>query len=479
MVVSVRLGAFLGSLRSDVVVNAPLSRDDILALHANHSFVHIGGQHRGGTTLLSQAFDTHPLVSTMVANASGERTGMDGDAKYLHGEGVFLQDVYPRFMLDHPPMFFIHRRVRQTVCYLSPSLASLLEGQLPFLAPWVACRAREGIGSYALSPASHLGAEHPLANRINALRLLRQWASHWDLRRPVLIEKSPSNVLTWGLLRTMHAQLREASGAAAPAAQPHVLPVTVAMGTARFIFLTRHPVMQALAMGAFVDDLDLSQLVEHWLAVEESLRGEVRRHPGGSLAMLSLEGFTSRPRATVASLLAWIGVPSASAPPIGLRAGSGEGHEAAAASWGWDAEEEEEEEEGREAPPVPATPPPPLASEPLLPLDVDAAAAATDSAADGAEAELSPAAQWQSTRAAVAWLRAVRGEPNRRYAARYETLLAASADERARHEALVERFGSRVAEVSGYSLQDRSTYESRPQRSAEWWQDWMSPPSTS
>jgi len=216
------------------------------------------------------------------------------DPHELHGEGIFLQDVYPKAALDHPPGFFVRRRVARLVCAAWPSLEQCAP---EWLRPWIACRATEGIGGYAFAPSPLFSPEHPAVSRQSGRRLFAQWATHWDLRRPVLLEKSPSNALAAGGLLA----LWRLAG--------------VDVGSVKFIFITRHPLMQAYAMRAFVDDLSLEQLVAHWLAVETGLRAGCRRGapPAHLVALTSLEQLTADPAGTVRQLRRWLGVPEADA----------------------------------------------------------------------------------------------------------------------------------------------------------------------
>ena len=299
------VGPLLSSLRpSRLVREAPLTESGIDAHLRNHSFVHVGGQHRGGTTLLWRLLGTDPAVAahgsdTLPRSPEPEAGAVpDGvtleDPHELHGEGIFLQDVYPKAALDHPPGFFARRRVARLACAAWPSL----EQRAPeWLRPWIACRATEGIGGYAFAASPLLSPEHPAVSRQSGRRLFAQWAAHWDLRRPVLLEKSPSNALAAGGL---HALWRLAGAD---------------VGSVKFVFITRHPLMQAYAMRAFVDDLSLEQLVAHWLAVETGLQAGCRRGapPAHLVALTSLEQLTADPVGTVRRLRRWLGVPEADA----------------------------------------------------------------------------------------------------------------------------------------------------------------------
>ena len=336
--------------------------EGLFAHLANHTIVHIGGAHRSGTTLLWAGLGSDSRVASQRQDAlspapqrpsgapRGGRHDHERDRRELHGEGIFLQDVYPRFALDHPPSFFIKRRVARTACAASRALRALAgdgdgddggEEAWPF-GRWLACggggggaRVLEGVGSYGLSARSHLDGHCALAAAPSTgLRLFGQWAHHWardrsrdvdatraterrteraddaplfedgrndddasrfedgrndddasrfedrradahPLARPLLLEKSPSNIRVGGLLAAAWARIGL---------------------RARFVMATRHPLAHAAAMRAFVDDLSAEQSVRHWLALEESLRRDARRGGGGGggvpprrLATVSLE----------------------------------------------------------------------------------------------------------------------------------------------------------------------------------------------
>lgn len=53
---------------------------------ASHTFLFIGGPHRGGTTILWRCLREHPSISGFQ-----DRVGTD------YSEGMFLQSVYPTF----------------------------------------------------------------------------------------------------------------------------------------------------------------------------------------------------------------------------------------------------------------------------------------------------------------------------------------------------------------------------------------------
>ena len=259
-----------------------MSEQEIRAVVANSSVLHVGGQHRGGTTLTWDGLQQHPdfsgfTVESRRSEANSARDGeddadedADNDAEdavddnehdevaetlrkrrlrlypfisEFRSEGVFLQDVLPKFSLHHPWWPYVVKKfVYDCTRLLAPALSDFLRLRQGLL----------GLAEYGFSPASHLDETHALNSVGTALRLFRQWGRIWDLRRKVLLEKSPSNIRIARLLHALWANLG---------------------GTARFVFVSRHPIMQALAMqeGGFASE-SMYELVEHWVVLEEGLQ---------------------------------------------------------------------------------------------------------------------------------------------------------------------------------------------------------------
>ena len=120
-------------------------RQAIDANLANHTFLHVGGQHRGGTTLLWRGLAAHPMVSAMQSDHASAAAD-EHSPHHLHGEGIFFQSIYPSFSLNHPPKFFWKKRLFRTYCDLQKHRFT------PRQDTPSACRLLEGVGSYALSP---------------------------------------------------------------------------------------------------------------------------------------------------------------------------------------------------------------------------------------------------------------------------------------------------------------------------------------
>ena len=213
--------------------------------------------------------------------------------------------------------------------------------------------------------------------------------------------------------------------------------------------------MQSLAMRPFVDDLGLSDLVQHWLAVEEAIRqgarAGLRQHP---VAMLSLEGFARNPRWTMHALLVW----------LKLEFTCNFGRFGCAAVEGG----------------LPRV------------LDIDDSAMGLEHPGPsgpfdcGVEldeyfedlylsANLPDFTTWSDLPQADAWLRTVERYPNSKYAKQYADEIAGSVYARERHEALVAEYGQRVYEVSGYRLGNDfhgQSFNEPPDRGTVWWREW-------
>ena len=151
-----------------------------------HELVFLAGLHRSGTTLLARLLAAHPEVGGF----SG--TGVPAD------EGQHLQDVYPP--------------------------ASVYGGP----------------GRFGFAPESHLTEESPLVSEENARAIFREWSAHWDLTRPVLLEKSPPNLLKTRFLQALYP------------------------GSA-FVVIVRHPIPVSIPTARWRGTRRYDRMFAHWL----------------------------------------------------------------------------------------------------------------------------------------------------------------------------------------------------------------------
>lgn len=171
------------------------------AMRPGQRLLFVGGLHRSGTTPVARLLAAHPKVSGL------RETGVSED------EGQHLQSVYPRI------------------------------------------RAYGGMGRFANDDRAHLTEASPLVSHDSARRLVAAWQPYWDLSRPLLLEKSPSNVV---MTRFLQALFPDAS----------------------FVMVMRHPVVVALAMQKWNPTVvarngrrrvSLRGLVAHWVRAYELL----------------------------------------------------------------------------------------------------------------------------------------------------------------------------------------------------------------
>lgn len=151
-----------------------------------HRFVFLAGLHRSGTTLLARLLAAHPEISGFAG------TGVPAE------EGQHLQSVYP-----------------PAATYGGP-------------------------GRFGFAPESHLTETSPLASEESARAIYDEWSRHWDLGRPILLEKSPPNLLKTRFLQALFP------------------------GSA-FVVIVRHPIPVSIPTAKWRGTRRYDRLLEHWL----------------------------------------------------------------------------------------------------------------------------------------------------------------------------------------------------------------------
>merc|ERR1719281_1943587 len=154
---------------------------------------------------------------------------------------------------------------------------------------------QEGIGRYAFDPENHLTETDPRVNFVARGNLFGSWSFLWDLSQPVLMEKSPSNMI---ISRFLHALWG--------------FGFTPDRSPARFIFITRHPIAVALATKRAgphtVRDLSIYDLVKHWVVAEETMTKDLAMLPKTHWLTIKLESFTEHPGETLHILFKFLGL---------------------------------------------------------------------------------------------------------------------------------------------------------------------------
>lgn len=211
-----------------------------------HRFVFVCGLHRSGTSLLFQALRAHPEVSGFAGTGAPE------------DEGQHLQDLYP------PASAF------------------------------------GGPGRFGFDPRAHLTEASPLVSETGRAALFAAWSRYWDLAKPVLLEKSPPN-----LIRTRFLQA--------------LFPASA------FVVLTRHPVAVALATQKWAHT-SVGRLLHHWVVCHERYAADAPRLR--RTIVVRYEDLVARPDDVMARLWDFLGL-APHAAPVPVRAGANERYFAA------------------------------------------------------------------------------------------------------------------------------------------------------
>lgn len=142
--------------------------------------------------------------------------------------------------------------------------------------------AHGGPGRFALDPEARLAGESPLITTDAARSLLDAWMPFWDASKPVLLEKSPPNLIRMPFLRALF-----------PAA--------------RFIIVVRHPVAVSVATRKWTRT-SMDSLMRHWLAGHRHLVDDARAV--GDVAVVRYEDLMAAPGDELNRIFAFLGLPA-------------------------------------------------------------------------------------------------------------------------------------------------------------------------
>jgi hypothetical protein len=200
----------------------------IQASGPEHRIVFVGGLHRSGTSVLARSIASHPSISAL------SNTGVPED------EGQHVQSVFP------------------------PALAF------------------GGPGEFTFSDSAHLTEAAPLVTDENRTRLFTEWSRYWDLSKPVLLEKSPPNLIRSRFLASLFPE-------------------------SLFVMILRHPIAVTYATRKW-RRASLSSLLRHWLHAHRLLAEDLARVDHA--IVVHYEEFILHPEAVVSHVWSALGLES-------------------------------------------------------------------------------------------------------------------------------------------------------------------------
>ena len=225
----------------------------------------IGGAHRSGTTLLWECITNHPEISGF---------GSEFESGVSFSEGVLMQDVLPQ-----------HGVATELAIKSSDDYE----------------RKMVGVGKYALADEAsvHLTEQDERVTAENLAKLLNRYGGHWNLSKPVLVDKSPPAAVMSRAFQGLYNINVDGSD------EPKVSPT-------KFLFTTRHPIANAyghhhLLGGSNVVPFDT--LLQNYVKIYEYLIQDLP-HLQNDPKLLKLEDFVVDPAKHLTEIFSWLGVDS-------------------------------------------------------------------------------------------------------------------------------------------------------------------------
>jgi hypothetical protein len=192
----------------------------------SHQYVFVCGLQRSGTTMLYRYLGEHPSIAAL-----------QGTPRPAN-EGQHNQSVYPADDL--------HSKA----------------------------------GMFAFRPEARFTEDSPLATPENAETLYREWSRYWDTSRPMLMEKSPPNLIRMRFLQALFPE-------------------------SAFVVIMRHPIPVSLATQKWSDTKPHS-LIEHWLRAHE-LMAEDAPHVRG-VHVMRYEDLVADPDSELRDVFGFLGL---------------------------------------------------------------------------------------------------------------------------------------------------------------------------
>mmetsp|Transcript_10490 Transcript_10490/g.16094 ORF Transcript_10490/g.16094 Transcript_10490/m.16094 type:complete len:383 (+) Transcript_10490:43-1191(+) len=213
----------------------------------------LGGPHRGGTSILWKSLKQHHDISGF---GNTFETGVD------ESEGILMQDVYPRFGIGNEDFRTQH-----------PGWST----------------SSEGVGQYALHPDVHMTEESGLITTKNRLKLWNRFGPHWNLTKPIWMEKSPPTIVMTRFLQAMYDDSSEKDD------------------RTYFIILARHPLATVLATENMMGKnyLSYDRVMMNYVKMYQYYL-EDKSHLKNPPQLVKLEDFAKDPKEVLSKLVNWL-----------------------------------------------------------------------------------------------------------------------------------------------------------------------------
>ena len=183
-------------------------------------FLFLGGLHRSGTSVLHRVLREHDGISGFTHTPAQQ------------DEGQHLQTVYPNVIRAGGP------------------------------------------GRFAFYSENHITEQSPLISPENIDRLLMEWCAYHELDKPVLLEKSPPNLIRSRFLQAMFQQ-------------------------SYFVFAVRHPISVALATRKW-SSTTVTELMLHWFFAHSLMMSD--RQLLANSMIVRYEDLVRSPAGTIAGI---------------------------------------------------------------------------------------------------------------------------------------------------------------------------------
>ena len=229
----------------------------------------IGGPHRGGTSIVWSCVSAHEKIGAFASRKVAD-----------HAEGMFVQDVYPKFGIGDE---------------------------------WQSSRsgrnfARNGLGRYALNEAYHLDERSALNTDENGVKLMNSFGVHWGFKDVAssskrfegekekeedeiafVVEKSPPNAIIGTFLRALYKR--------------------VGMKTTKHVYVTRHPIANAMALNAMKElngRVTVGELLENYIKLHETALRDAKALGEDALYPFRMEDFIREPERKAEEVFSFI-----------------------------------------------------------------------------------------------------------------------------------------------------------------------------